>query len=111
MAVAIRNLTSQAIYVPLNSGTNLRLSPGEVSGEFHEVELKNNAKFEKLRLQRAIAVETDDAVPKDAAEAIPASAGDAAPTGVRRQRFAVARAQKDLSQPAKPMAHQWREGQ
>ena len=81
MAVAIRNLTSQAIYVPLNSGTNLRLSPGEVSGEFHEVELKNNAKFEKLRLQRAIAVETDDAVPKDAAEAIPASAGDAAPTG------------------------------
>jgi hypothetical protein len=61
----------------------LRLSPGEVSDVVHEVELKNNAKIEKLRLQRAIAVETEAAPADAAAEATPAkaaeAAGDAAP--------------------------------
>ena len=102
MAVAIRNLTSRAIYVPLNSGTNLRLSPGEVSGEFHEVELKNNSKLEKLRLQRAIVVETDDVAPKDAAiEAAPAkaadqvaAAGEAAPAGAGDDSDPRSRARK-----------------
>jgi len=104
MAVAIRNLTSRAIYVPLNSGTNLRLSPGEVSGEFHEVELKNNSKLEKLRLQRAIAVETDDVALKDAAiEAAPAkaadqvaAAGEAAPAGAGDDSDPRSRARKKI---------------
>jgi len=45
------------LIVPLNSGTNLRLSPGEVSDDVHDVELKENSKIEKLLRQRAIAVE------------------------------------------------------
>jgi hypothetical protein len=57
MPVAIRNLTSRHLIVPLNSGTNLRLSPGEVSDDVHDVELKENSKIEKLLRQRAIAVE------------------------------------------------------
>ena len=55
--VAIRNLTSMPLIVPLNSGTNLRLSPGEVSDDVHDVGLKENSKIEKLLRQRAIAVE------------------------------------------------------
>jgi hypothetical protein len=58
MSIAIRNLTSRSLIVPLNSGTNLRLSPGEVSYEVHAVELKENSKIEKLLRQRAIAVES-----------------------------------------------------
>ena len=58
MPVAIRNLTSRSLIVPLNSGTNLRLSPGEVSAEVHAVELKENSKIEKLKARRAIAVES-----------------------------------------------------
>ncbi len=57
MSVAIRNLTPRPIFVPLNSGTNLRLSPGEISAVFHDVELKANPKIDKLLCQRAITVE------------------------------------------------------
>jgi len=91
MPVAIRNLTSRAIYVPLNSGTNLRLSPGEVSVALHEVELKNNSKIERLRLQRDIAVEAREAAPKDAAAA---DAGDAGPAGAGDESDSRARTRK-----------------
>jgi hypothetical protein len=57
MSVTIKNLTSRSLFVPLNSGTNLRLSPGEVSEEVHAMELKENSKIEKLKRQRAIAIE------------------------------------------------------
>jgi hypothetical protein len=96
-----RNLSCRAIYLNLNS-TNLRLSPGEVSEDFHEVELKNNSKFEKLLLQRAIALETEDVAPKDAAlEAAPAKAaeqvagaGEAAPAGAGDDSDPRSRARK-----------------
>ncbi|MER2624877.1 MAG: hypothetical protein ABTS22_13185 [Accumulibacter sp.] len=57
MPVAIRNLTSRPIFVSLNSGTSLRLSASEVASQVPDVELKNNAKIDKLIAQRAIAVE------------------------------------------------------
>jgi hypothetical protein len=57
MPVAIKNLTSRPVIVSLNSGTHLRLSPGEVVHDVHDVELKDNAKVNKLVQQRAIAVE------------------------------------------------------
>jgi len=58
MPVAIKNLTARPLFVSLNSGTNLRLSSGEVAGQVPDVELKNNSKIEKLISQRAIAVES-----------------------------------------------------
>jgi len=56
MPVAITNLSSRAVFIPLNSGTNLRLSPGEVSAHVPDVELQGNSKIEKLLSQRTIAV-------------------------------------------------------
>jgi hypothetical protein len=41
--------------VPLNSGTNLRLSSGEMSGDVQDVGVKGNSKVNKLLKQRAIA--------------------------------------------------------
>jgi hypothetical protein len=57
MPVAIKNLTARPIFVALNSGTNLRLSAGEVADQVPDVELKSNSKIDKLISQRAIAVE------------------------------------------------------
>ena len=56
MPVALRNLSARSLFIPLNSGTNLRLSPGEVAQQIPDVELKDNSKIEKLLSQRAIAV-------------------------------------------------------
>jgi hypothetical protein len=50
----------------MNSGYHLRLSPGAVSGDLNDVELKNNSKIDKLRGKRAIALETR--TPTDAAK-------------------------------------------
>jgi hypothetical protein len=68
MPVAIKNLSSRPIYVPLNSGANLRLSPGEIAENVHDVELKDNSKIEKLRNQRIIAVADAQAEVAGAAE-------------------------------------------
>jgi hypothetical protein len=57
MAAAIKNLTTKPIYVSLNSGTDLRLSPGEITGGVEDVELADNAKVAKLLDQRAISVD------------------------------------------------------
>jgi hypothetical protein len=57
MPVVIKNLTQRPLYVSLNSGTDLRLSPGEAAADIPDVELKDNAKIEKLLRQRAIIVE------------------------------------------------------
>jgi len=78
MPVTIRNLTPRPVIVPLNSGTNLRLSPGEVSGDVQDVELKENPKVDKLLHRRAIAVEPrteEAAAPADAGEGAPEAAG------------------------------------
>ncbi len=57
MPVAIKNLTKRPLFVSLNSGTDLRLSPGEIAAGIRDVELKDNHKVEKLLQLRAIAVE------------------------------------------------------
>jgi hypothetical protein len=54
MSIVIKNLTLWPLIIPLNSGTNLRLSPGEVSHEIDDVEIRGNPKTEKLLRQRAI---------------------------------------------------------
>jgi len=69
MAAAIKNLTDMPIYVALNSGTGLRLSPGEVASDIHDVELKDNAKVEKLLQRQAISVEHEDEAPADKRDA------------------------------------------
>lgn len=56
---AIKNLTSRPLFVPLNSGTNIRLSPGKAATGVSDIELKGNAKVEKLLSLRAIAVEAE----------------------------------------------------
>jgi hypothetical protein len=49
MPVKISNLLgSGPIFVPLNTGANLRLSPGQTSEELSDVEVVDNAKVEKL---------------------------------------------------------------
>jgi hypothetical protein len=52
----ITNLILRPVIVPLNGGTNLRLSPGEASRDIPDVELKDNSKIDKLVRQLAIAV-------------------------------------------------------
>ena len=75
MAVRIRSLlVSGPIIVPLSTGRNVRLSPGQSSAELHDVEVANNAKVDKLRRQGVIEVETVD----EAEDAAGDSAGDAA---------------------------------
>jgi hypothetical protein len=84
MSVAIKNLTSRPVFVSLNSGTNLRLSAGEVSSPVPDVELKGNAKFDKLVAQRAIAAEpvANESVEEPAGKATaPAREKRGAPSG------------------------------
>jgi hypothetical protein len=58
MSVRIRSLlTSGPITVPLNSGRNVRLSPGRWSAELRDAEVADNAKVDKLRLRGDIEVE------------------------------------------------------
>jgi hypothetical protein len=80
MPVAIRNLTSRPIFVPLNSGTNLRLSAGAVSDYVHEVEVKDNSKVDKLQRLRAIAVEPQaEGAAADRSADLPGIESDAGP--------------------------------
>jgi hypothetical protein len=82
---AIKNLTSRPIFVPLNSGTNLRLSPGKTATGVSDHELKGNAKVEKLLGLRAIAVETEsEKVSSD--KSAGAEAGDARPNARDKTR-------------------------
>jgi hypothetical protein len=77
VANTIRNLTLRPVIVPLNSGTNLRLSPGQVSVDVPDVELKENPKVDKLLVRRAIAVEPrrEATTPADADEGAREAAG------------------------------------
>jgi len=61
MAVRIRSLlASGPIMVPLSTGRTVRLSPGEDSGELHDVEVAGNEKVDKLRRQGFIDVASVD---------------------------------------------------
>jgi hypothetical protein len=54
--VTIKNLTRSPLFVPLNSGIHIRLSPGASTQDVNEVELKDNAKITKLLDRRSLAV-------------------------------------------------------
>jgi hypothetical protein len=57
MPLRIRNLlTSHPVVVPLNTGTALRLSPGQRSDELPDLETKDNAKVDRLRREGVIEV-------------------------------------------------------
>ncbi len=60
MPVKIKNLAPRSILLPLNSGITLRLSPGEVTGELNDAEIKENPKVQKMQGQRSISVEQLD---------------------------------------------------
>jgi hypothetical protein len=56
MMVTVENLTTRPVLLALTSGATLRLSPGEMSAKLEDVDVQNNAKVNKLREQRVIAV-------------------------------------------------------
>ena len=58
--VQIENLTGRPVTLNLNSGMALHLPPGQISEQILEVEVESNAKVEKLREQRVIAVRPID---------------------------------------------------
>ena len=57
MAASIKNLTPRLLYVSLNTGLTLRLSPRAASSGIDEVQVKGNAHIEKLLSRRMISVE------------------------------------------------------
>lgn len=54
MPVTIENLTNRPVLLRLNSGQTLHLAPRTTSGEIREVEVKGNAKVQKLEGWRVI---------------------------------------------------------
>ena len=58
MAVRIRSLVSGPVIIRLSSGRNVRLSPGQNSGDLHDAEVAGNAKVDKLTARGVIEVET-----------------------------------------------------
>jgi hypothetical protein len=70
MPVKISNLLgSGPIFVPLNTGANLRLSPGQTSEELSDVEVVDNAKIEKLLARGVIDIQdVKDTSPANADE-------------------------------------------
>ncbi|MEV6871443.1 hypothetical protein [Amycolatopsis sp. NPDC051128] len=66
MPVRIRSLlVTGPVVIPLNTGRNVRLSPGESSAELHDVEVADNVKVDKLVSQGVIAVDetTEESAP------------------------------------------------
>jgi hypothetical protein len=59
MSVRITNLTNRPVIFSLSSGTTLHLSPRATSSDLPDVEIKNNAKVEKLQRQFIISVDQD----------------------------------------------------
>ena len=54
MPVTIENLTNRPVLLRLNSGQTLHLAPRTTSGEILDVEVKSNAKVQKLEGRRVI---------------------------------------------------------
>ena len=97
MPLAVRNLTPRHMLIRMNSGYHLRLSPGAVSGDLNELELKNNFIIDKLRGKRAIAIETR--TPTDAATS-------AAEPGAKPEAPAESKVAPESGQPAAAGAQQ-----
>jgi hypothetical protein len=76
MPYTISNLSSSPIIVALNSGRNLRLSPGTSSEDIRDAELKDNAKVNKLKQQRLIAIEQRGDAPSPEAAATTDDGGE-----------------------------------
>jgi hypothetical protein len=66
MTVRIRSLMSGPTTIRLRSGQYVRLSPGQSSGDLHDVEVAGNAKVDKLTAQGVIEVETIGEEPETA---------------------------------------------
>lgn len=83
MPVIITNSASSPVFVPLNSGQTLRLSPAERSDELAEVEIKSNPNIEKLQRLRMIDIEliTDQSSASKPKEAKSKSERSAQPKG------------------------------
>ena len=60
MSVKITNLSPAPLWISLNSGGNMRLSPGQASGEIHDAEVAGNPKVTKLTQERVIVVRQVD---------------------------------------------------
>jgi hypothetical protein len=56
MPVTVENLTNRPVLLRLNSGQTLHLAPRTTSGEILDVEVKSNAKVQKLQDRRVIAL-------------------------------------------------------
>jgi hypothetical protein len=83
MAITIRSLlTSGPVWVPLTTGSSVRLSPGQTSGELPDVVMAGNAQADRLRELGVIDVETVT----EAAEDAPPAAEPAAATEPVRAR-------------------------
>ena len=71
MAIKIRSLlTSGPVWVPLTTGSSVRLSPGQTSAELPDVAMAGNAKADQLRQLGVIDVETVAEEPTTAAEPV-----------------------------------------
>jgi hypothetical protein len=58
MPVTIENLTNRPVLLRFNSGQTLHLAPRKTSKEILDVEVKGNAKVEKLEGQHVITLHT-----------------------------------------------------
>ncbi|MBV7328186.1 hypothetical protein KFU94_07975 [Chloroflexi bacterium TSY] len=56
MSIKIQNVTNRPVLLRLNSGRTLHLDPRGTSSEIRNVEVKNNAKVQKLQERRIIAL-------------------------------------------------------
>ncbi|MDH4187944.1 MAG: hypothetical protein OEV08_13200 [Nitrospira sp.] len=56
MPVEIKNMTQRPVFMRLNSGASLHLSPGMTSQEIVDEEVTRNAKVEKLQGRHVIAL-------------------------------------------------------
>lgn len=67
MPSTITNLTSQPLWISLNSGSSLRLSPRQAVEGVADEETRGNPKLRKLKEQRQIAVVDAEATAGEAA--------------------------------------------
>jgi hypothetical protein len=56
MSVKIENLTNRPVFLRLNSGSTLHLTPRATSSEIRDVEVNKNTKAQKLLARRVIAL-------------------------------------------------------
>lgn len=64
MTIKIENRTERPLWLRLNSGQSLHLAPRQTSGELRDVEVKSNAKVQKLREQHVIVLHEEGKKPQ-----------------------------------------------